>query len=126
MPCPYRFRYAQSTNRIDIFCRVFINDLTTLEARTIENIEARIKKKGRNLVIYPDKCPMSLSICLWKQNSSRIWDEIERCYAYAGHKDKLVKCKWKETFFNEKKTGKKRSSVKSKTNVSGAITRTKR
>ncbi len=61
---------------------------------------------------------MSLSICLWKQKGSQDWEEIERCYAYAGHKDGVVKCKWKETLFGKqerKKIRKIRKKVKGKT-----------
>ncbi|GEM_PF-2990131 len=99
-----------------------------LEVRTIENIEARVKKKGKSLVIYPHRCPMSLSICLWKQNGSnqdgsRNWREIERCYAYSGYEDGTVKCRWKEIFLSPSGKGikKKRGAVRSGINVSGRV-----
>jgi hypothetical protein len=103
-----------------------------LEVKTIENIEAKVKKKGKNLVIHPQKCPMSLSICLWKQNGSnqdgsRNWKEIERCYAYSGHEDGTVKCRWKEIFLRPsgKRIKKKQGAVRPGINVSGTVKRIK-
>ncbi|MER3446794.1 MAG: hypothetical protein C4291_08095 [Candidatus Dadabacteria bacterium] len=51
---------------------------------------------------------MSLLICFWKQNGSNQdesqgWKEIERCYAYSGHEDGRVRCRWKEIFERPKK-----------------------
>ncbi|HEX3035280.1 MAG TPA: hypothetical protein VHT73_09120 [Thermodesulfobacteriota bacterium] len=88
-----------------------------IRRRIIQQVEAKVEKKGRNLIVYPQECPLSLSICSWKKRGSKGWEDIEYCYAYAGHKDTVVNCGWRETFSKatSKNAKKSKKTVKPKT-----------